>query len=54
MQLVREAATAADDKVEKIAPELVAAIEAGGQTNFFKRFRHRRMHLDKIAKELGL
>jgi hypothetical protein len=52
--LVREAAEAADAKVERIAPELVAAIEAGGQANFFSRFRHRRGHLDKIAKELGL
>ena len=52
--LVREAATAADSKVEQVAPELVAAIEAGGQANFFMRFRHRRAHLDKIAKELSL
>jgi len=52
--LVREAAEAADNKVEQITPELAAAIEAGGQANFFSRFRHRQAHLDKIAKELSL
>jgi hypothetical protein len=53
-QMARDAAVAADRKAEEIAPELAAAIIAGGQGNFLNRALHRNLHLNKIASELGL
>jgi hypothetical protein len=52
--LVREAAVAVDQEVEKITPELAAAIEAGGQDCYLHRAQHRRAHLNRLASELGL
>lgn len=65
--LVRNAADAVDQEVERITPgviaaieagkftpELVAAIEAGGPPWFLNRAQHRNAHLGKIEKELGL
>jgi hypothetical protein len=51
--LAREAAEAIDRKVEEIAPELAAAIEAGGHRIILRRFWHRREHLDQIVSVLG-
>jgi hypothetical protein len=51
--LVREAAVAVDREVEKITPELAAAIEAGGQSCYLYRAEHRRAHLNRIERELG-
>jgi hypothetical protein len=65
--LVRNAATAVDQEVERITPkviaaieageftpDLVAAIEAGGRPWFLNRALHCNAHLDRIEKELGL
>jgi hypothetical protein len=54
VKMVRDAAVATDQKVEEVAPELAAAIIAGGQGNYLSRFVHRNHHLNKIASELGL
>jgi uncharacterized damage-inducible protein DinB len=52
--LARETAVAVDQEVEKITPERIAAIEAGGQSCFLFRAEHRSAHLNRIASELGL
>jgi hypothetical protein len=52
--LVREAAVAVDREVEKIKPELAAAIVAGGQDCYLHRAVHRNAHLNRIESELGL
>jgi len=65
--LVCSTAAAVDQEVERItpeviaaieagkfAPELVAAIEAGGEPWFLNRAQHRNAHLSKIEKELEL
>jgi hypothetical protein len=52
--LVREAAVAVDREVEKITPELAAAIVAGGQDCYLYRAVHRNAHLNRIESELGL
>jgi uncharacterized damage-inducible protein DinB len=54
VSLVREAAVAADQEAEKITPELIAAIMAGGQSCFLRRAEHRNLHLNRIESELGL
>jgi hypothetical protein len=45
---VRECAEASDLCAAQVSPELAAAMEAGGKTNFLCRFIHRRLHLDQI------
>ena len=51
--LVREAAEAVDRKVEELAPELAAEIEAGSHARMLCRFLHRRNHLNQIESALG-
>jgi hypothetical protein len=52
--LVRDAAVAVDREVEKITPELAAAIETGGQDCYLHRAVHRNAHLNRLESELGL
>jgi hypothetical protein len=47
------AAEAADQRVEAIASELAAAIEAGGRGRMLDRSRHRTEHLDQIEAAIG-
>jgi hypothetical protein len=54
IQLVRDAAMAADLKVEEIAPELALTMINGGVSNYLSRSSHRRAHLKTIEKGLGL
>jgi 7-keto-8-aminopelargonate synthetase-like enzyme len=54
VSLVRQAAEAVDSEVEKIAPKLIAAIEAGGKSCYLHRAEHRSAHLNRIESELGL
>jgi hypothetical protein len=54
VSLARDAAEAADLEMERITPELIAALEAGEQPWFLNRAEHRNLHLNKIQNELGL
>jgi hypothetical protein len=53
VRLVRAAAEGVDAEVERIQPELKAAIEASGRTRLLLRAAHRREHLDQIEKALN-
>jgi hypothetical protein len=50
--LVRAAAEAIDHKVEDLAAELEAAVEAAGRVRLLRRSEHRRAHLDQIEAAL--
>lgn len=54
VRLVRDAAVAVDREVEKITPELAAAIVTGGQDCYLHRAEHRNAHLNRLESELGL
>ena len=50
--LVRAAAEAVDREVQELTSGLRAAIEKAGRERIFKRFIHRRMHLDQVEQAL--
>jgi len=52
IELVRDAASTIDRKIETVAPELAAAIENAGYVHILRRAEHRREHLDQIEKVL--
>jgi len=52
--LVWQAAEAIDRKVERVSPELAAAIETAGYSHVLRRAAHRREHLDQIERGLPL
>ena len=52
-QLMVDTAEALDRKIEQIAPELAAAIQAAGGHVSFKRWHHRREHLEQLEQMFG-
>jgi hypothetical protein len=52
VELARAAAEAIDAHLQKITPELRAAIEASRRTRLLNRSLHRREHLEQIEKAL--
>jgi hypothetical protein len=53
LRLALAAAEATDEHVERLAADLVSAIESGGGARILNRARHRRAHLDQIEQAIG-
>ena len=53
VQLALDAAEAIDRELERITPDLAAAIDAANYGNVLRRSLHRNSHLDEIERTLG-
>ena len=53
-EMALSAASAIDQTIEQLTPEMVEAIETVGKTVRLNRARHRQLHLDQIKSALGM